>query len=635
MPPRIALFSLAAGPLLAAVAGAQRPAPSGPPQHSQDYVPPRRNVLLLVADDLGVDKLGLYGIDATPPPTPNIDQLAASGVLFRNAWSQPTCSPTRATIQTGRYGFRTGIGRVISLNGTVPALPIEEPTLPEMLDRGTQGAYAHAAIGKWHLGNADVGGPLAPNLAGYGFYSGSLEGQIADYFAWTKVVNGVASFESNYATSEAVDDALAWIGGQSGPWFCMVAFQAPHAPFHVPPAHLHSQVLPPMSPARSCGQPGADPRPFFDAMVEALDTEIGRLLGSMDPGVLRNTTVIFVADNGTDTCLVEPPTTLSRAKGSLYEGGIHVPLIVAGAGVSGRGDCEALVNTSDLMATVANLAGFDLETAMPEFTFDSVSLVPYFTRPERASLRSILFAEIFTPNGPGNPEPLPPCPSQTVCQQDVGFAGPGTLQFEVCGEPLYGVVTANVVPLSLTGAPPFAPATLRIGPLQPGFEPSIGAQVASIAPTSTFSLQTSSTGEVHLDLFTGTLSNDEIYQFQVGDPATPQGWALSSAVRCELLWTDMKAIRESRYKLLRLNPCHERLYDLIADPFETSDLLEAPELSPSAQQAYLRLADKLDRMADPTPPLGLSASPTRQVVPRKAGPGTPPPDVSRPIQAPR
>src|SRR5262245_52162050 len=68
------------------------------------------NVLLLIADDLGVDQLAAYGIGANPPPTPNLDQLIASGVLFQSAWSQPTCSPTRATIQTGRYGFRTGIG---------------------------------------------------------------------------------------------------------------------------------------------------------------------------------------------------------------------------------------------------------------------------------------------------------------------------------------------------------------------------------------------------------------------------------------------------------------------------------------------------------------------------------------------
>src|SRR5262245_32585079 len=115
------------------------PAPHGP-----------GNVLILVADDLGIDQLACYGVGSDPAPTPTLDMMAASGVRFRNVWSQPTCSPTRATIQTGRYAFRTTIGTVISAFSNAPALPVSEVTLPEMLDLGTAGAYTHAAIGKWH-----------------------------------------------------------------------------------------------------------------------------------------------------------------------------------------------------------------------------------------------------------------------------------------------------------------------------------------------------------------------------------------------------------------------------------------------------------------------------------------------------
>ena len=101
--------------------------------------PPPGNVLILVADDFGLDQMRVYGVASNPPPTPNLDLLAASGVVFRNVWSQPTCSPTRATLQTGRYGFRTGIGATIDPFTGGPALPLSEVTLPEMLDLGTGG----------------------------------------------------------------------------------------------------------------------------------------------------------------------------------------------------------------------------------------------------------------------------------------------------------------------------------------------------------------------------------------------------------------------------------------------------------------------------------------------------------------
>ena len=97
------------------------------------------NILLLVADDLGVDAVGAYGEGGSPPPTPNIDALAASGVLFRNAWAYASCTPTRACLHTGRHAFRTFVGAVIN-GGT---MRLEEYTMPEVLDREGTG-YAHA-----------------------------------------------------------------------------------------------------------------------------------------------------------------------------------------------------------------------------------------------------------------------------------------------------------------------------------------------------------------------------------------------------------------------------------------------------------------------------------------------------------
>ncbi|MEE8507836.1 MAG: sulfatase-like hydrolase/transferase, partial [Myxococcota bacterium] len=130
------------------------------------------NILILLIDDFGVDMVGAYEEGTEPPPTPNIDRLASRGVLFRNAWSYPNCSPTRAAIHTGRYAFRTGIGTLVRPWGY--ALPLRELTIPEMLTLGTKGLFSTAAIGKWHLGNESVGGPHAPNQAGYHHFAGTL-----------------------------------------------------------------------------------------------------------------------------------------------------------------------------------------------------------------------------------------------------------------------------------------------------------------------------------------------------------------------------------------------------------------------------------------------------------------------------
>lgn len=349
------------------------------------------NVLVIVADDLGVDQLSFYGESPTPPPTPNLEALARGGIVFRNAWANPLCSPTRATMLTGRYSFRTGVGSAVPLG---PPLPQEETTIPEMLRLARAGQVSTAAIGKWHLG----GRPwhptaLDPNWQGFDRFSGVLAGAFAepfDYFAWPKTVDGVTRISERYATTDNVDDALRWIGERTGPWLCWLAFNAPHTPFHAPPEHLHTQDLPSADP---CSQP----LPFYDAMVEALDTEVGRLLASIDPGVLQRTTVVFVGDNGTTSDVIEPPYDPERGKGTLYESGIRVPLVISGAGVVAPDRWnDDLVNTTDLFATVLELLDVDLSQTYPsDRPLDSISLVPYLREPLRPGLREDVFAEIF------------------------------------------------------------------------------------------------------------------------------------------------------------------------------------------------------------------------------------------------
>ncbi|MEM8709740.1 MAG: sulfatase-like hydrolase/transferase [Planctomycetota bacterium] len=340
----------------------------------------RPNVVILIADDFGVDLVGAYGEGASPACTENIDRLAGEGLLFRNAWAMPACSPTRASLMTGRYGFRTGIGSPVSNNDA--GLLLSETTLPELLT-----GYASAAVGKWHLSGGQ--GDLHPNNSGFGRFAGSLRGGIPNYFQWRKTTDGQSGNVTTYATTDAADEAILAITTLPEPWLTYVSFNAPHTPVHAPPPNL----CPGSSCANSfCSGLPANPTEAeqVKAMTEAMDQEIGRVLAvleSVDPNAL----VIFMGDNGTTRAATEPPFVRNHAKGTTYEGGVNVPLIIKGPGVR-QGETQALVSTTDLYATLAELA------RVRSAAEDSVSLVPVLRDPS-ASVRYFVYAESFSDNG--------------------------------------------------------------------------------------------------------------------------------------------------------------------------------------------------------------------------------------------
>lgn len=363
-------------------------------------VPQGPNVLLIVGDEMGVDVVGAYGEHPTPAHTPVLNQLAADGVLFRNAWVQPGCSPTRAAILTGRQPWRTGVGMAVSFLGTTYELSPDEVSLADVLRaRG----YRTAAVGKWHLASASLSGAVQPLLLGFerhlGSYANLSEVGGGDYFSYPKLVDGVETPNRGYATSEQVDDALALIQGWGPqPWFLWLAFNAGHSPYHKPPEGLHTQDLP---------LPVEQSKPqHFRAMVEAMDTEIGRLLAGIPKPVLDDTVIIFVGDNGTPEDVTLPPFFTDHGKGSLFEGGVNVPLIIAGRGVARGAECSGLVVGPDLFRTVTELCGADGSSGL-----DGVSLVPYLTDPGQPSLRPYAFSQKFKPNGPG---PLYPVDQRAV-----------------------------------------------------------------------------------------------------------------------------------------------------------------------------------------------------------------------------
>jgi arylsulfatase A-like enzyme len=310
-------------------------------------------------DDIGTDLVSAYAESDLVDLTPNLDTLAQQGVLFRNAWAGPMCSATRAAIMTSRYAFRTGIG------GAWAKLQPEHPTLPQFL-----GSSPSLMVGKWHTTtfSIDYSGvvsgysPLDTGFSQfrgtrYNFYLG-VPLVPPHFFTWEKWIEtatgGAVIPMSTYATSEEVDDVLAWTAQQTEPWFVMLSFHAAHTPDMAPPEDLHTNDW-----VKSNFSPGE----YFEgscvcnyeirlAVIEAMDTEIGRLLAGID---LEQTTVLVMGDNGSQTL---NPTAANRGtKSSIWEGGINVPFIAAGAGVEVGAESAALVHAVDLFPTVLELMG--------------------------------------------------------------------------------------------------------------------------------------------------------------------------------------------------------------------------------------------------------------------------------------
>ena len=306
---------------------------------------------------------------------------------------------------TGRHGRRTGIGRWIFPLLSLNPLPLDEVTIPEVLAYA-QDDWATSAVGKWHLSDGSPSRLTHAVDSGFDWFSGTLAnvenhtdnpGGTVDYYHHQIVVDGELVWKEGYVTSETVDDAIARVDAMPEPWFMWVGFNAPHVPIHIPPDDLHSFDL----------DEDSSELDMYRAMCESLDTEIGRLLSSIDPEELARTTILLVGDNGSISYALTPPLDPTRAKGTVFEGGVNVPLIVTGPHVTQPGsESSALVHVLDVFATVAELAGVSLDDVPSELTgepvvVDSQSLMPYITEPGTPSQREFLYTEGFFRNGAG------------------------------------------------------------------------------------------------------------------------------------------------------------------------------------------------------------------------------------------
>ena len=328
------------------------------------------NILLLILDD--------WGVDASPADNflpgaelarmPNLMTLASNGVRFTRAYANPVCSPTRATLLTGRYPHQTGIYAPAG----AASLSAGEITLPEAFTAaGTP--HVLGTMGKWHLGGDNS---AYQTLGGWDEFYGINGGGVGDYFSWSKNSNGsVQNGFSTYSTRDQVDEAIGFIDRSENdgrPWLCWVAFNAPHSPFHNPAA-----TDPSLEPPGGYSVPSSntDTASNYIRMLETLDDQMGRLLANVDP---LNTHIILVGDNGTPGQVVQAPYGDGRQKDRLYEGGIHVPMIIQSPHVSNPGTTsDKLVHVVDLYSTILEMAEIDPATvASPDALAQSQSVLP-------------------------------------------------------------------------------------------------------------------------------------------------------------------------------------------------------------------------------------------------------------------
>jgi arylsulfatase A-like enzyme len=318
------------------------------------------NILLIIADDMGKDAAPGYSEGSVKPTVPNIESIMNAGIKFNNFWTAPVCSPTRATILTGKYGYRTNVlnpGDIISES---------ETSLQAYINQETNNAYATSIIGKWHLsgGNSTIN----PEDWGIDYYAGIFSGGVNSYDTWSFNQDGVSITETSYVTEKLTDLAIDWVANQTKPWFLWMAYNAPHTPFHLPPAEMHSQG----NLTDSDAAIASNPLPYYMAMIEAMDYQIGRLLESMTTEERDNTIIIFIGDNGTPNRVAQSPYTNSTVKGSIYQGGVNMPMYISGKGVSRISEEDALINSSDLFATIANIAEVNVNEINDSKNFTSL-----------------------------------------------------------------------------------------------------------------------------------------------------------------------------------------------------------------------------------------------------------------------
>ncbi len=348
--------------------------------------PERFNIVLIMADDIGIEGLGCYG--GTDYATPNLDRLAKNGVRFTHAYAQPLCTPTRLQIMTGKYNHRNWL--------YFGVLPKGEKTIGHMM---SDFGYATCLAGKWQLTSYDPpdfpgaekrrGTGTHPSDAGFDeyslFHSEETEDKGSRYANPTFLRNGKLhkAVEGAYGDDLAVDYILDFMKrNREKPQFVYYPMALPHWPMVPTP---HSKVW--SDPSRRLEE---DPK-YFGDMVEYMDFVVGRLVNGIEELGLRETTlIVFYSDNGTDKRITSHlgKTEVRGGKSKVTQNGIRVPLIVNWPGRIAPGVCRDLIDSTDFLPTLAELAG---KPVPRNWQTDGVSFAPQLFGRKGKPRQSVFF----------------------------------------------------------------------------------------------------------------------------------------------------------------------------------------------------------------------------------------------------
>lgn len=366
------------------------------------------NIVLILADDLGWSDLGCYGADLHE--TPYLDQFARESLRFTDAYAMPVCSPTRAALMTGKHAARVHMtiwsegsltgpkNRALLQGDSLHSLPRTEITLAKRLQAA---GYLTALVGKWHLGDADH----YPEAHGFDVNIGGTHWGAPHTFWWPYRGSGRFGTEfryvphtefgkqGEYLTDRLTKEALQVIdraGDQ--PFFLFLSHHAPHTPIEAKPEdvdYFQSKLTPAMH----------HQNVVYAAMIKSLDESVGQVLERLKQRDLeKNTIVVFLSDNGGFVGIdgksgqavpVTNNAPLRSGKGSCYEGGIRIPLLIHWPGVTRKGTvCHEPVAVMDLFSTLLASAGLSPSAANDA---DGIDLRPLLIEPTARLDRETMF----------------------------------------------------------------------------------------------------------------------------------------------------------------------------------------------------------------------------------------------------
>jgi len=339
----------------------------------------RPNVLVVLADDLGWRDTGFQGGDI---PTPNIDRIAHEGVRFTRFYCTPLCTPTRASLMTGRSPMRYGLVYSVVRPWSHYGLPADEHVMAQTFQAA---GYQTAIIGKWHLGHAHKS--HLPNRRGFDHFYGHLNAEI-DYYTHTEYGgldwqrNGAGVREEGYTTDLLANEAVRWLGNRDRgrPFFLYLAFNAVHAPLQAP-----AQLV-----EKYAGIPNKSRR-LYAAMLDSMDSAIGKVLSLLDRDqISRDTLVLFLSDNGGAPGSGAVNLPLRAGKLTVYEGGIRVAAAMRWPGhIPVRGEVGQVMAALDVFPTLAAASGLTPGNSKP---LDGRNMWAAISKGDRFERENLFFA---------------------------------------------------------------------------------------------------------------------------------------------------------------------------------------------------------------------------------------------------